>query len=264
MGMNKQVSSLAGGDVYEVAHATRKHVLGTRCVYKDGREYRYVSIGEAMTVARVLQYVPDQFAIAATYFGVDVSTAPITGEGGAIGDRTIRVCVVTGTATMTANEYAGARLFITDGTGAGQCYVVQSNEANGASTAVGYKIVLEDKLAVALDNTSVGYMQKSKWQDLVKFDHANFGGDPATIAVGAAMVAGTTTNKYLWMQTKGDGIGLAGTATVKTGSVIIPAEDVDGAVQIPVATENIVQGIGHGMSEIADTKFGHVYWNFER
>lgn len=258
MSIAAQKQSMSGGNPYDTASATPKCQIGTVIRYKDGRTYRYTKVAETVAATNVLAAAPDTFDVAATYFGVDASTAPTASEGGGVGNRTIRICVVTGTKAMTSNEYAGGKLTITDGTGAGYSYVItdhQPNAATGSNT-----LTLATGLVVALDNTSVGIIRKQLDQETIVYTKKNFGGDPDEFAVGVACVAGSTSTPYLWMQTWGEGDATAGVATVKAGAPIQPAEDVDGYVQIPVATENLVQIIGQGLVDIANTKQGAVYW----
>jgi hypothetical protein len=245
------------GKYWDDATATPKNRIGTTLRTKDGRTFVYAKA--AGTIAKGLFAVaaPDVVTIPATYFGVDTSTAPAVDEGGAIDDTKIRMCVVTGTKTLTADEYADGFLIITAGTGAGMIVPLTSNDANAASgssllyTAYG--------LPVALDNTSAGTIMKNPWRDVVIGTAGDQGADPDEIVVGATMAAMSTDTPYAWVQTWGVACLLASAAHVKQGANVILSENTNGNAQLPVAGENIIQYVGWGLTDFSSTAYGPVY-----
>jgi len=258
MALSNLFGTLVEGKYWEAPHTEMKNPIGAVTRTKDGRTYVYARAGGTIGLGDVTVAAPDAFAVAATYFGAAVGDAPAAGEGGAIGDVKIRHCVVTGTLTMTADEYADGLLVITDGTGEGQAIPLRRTEANGAAGSS--FLYLAHPLQVALSNSSVGQIVKNPWADVVAATHKNAGGDPGEIVVGVCQVAGvTTTLKYFWVQTYGLTALQAGATTIMEAVPVIIAEDDDGSGQIVVATENVIQTFGVAMVDIADTIFGAVY-----
>jgi len=232
----------------------RVPTVGTRKAYEDGRVFRYARAGGTITVGALVVAVPNEANIAATYFGADSSTAPIAGEGGRVGDTKVRFTDdVTG---ITADEYAGGYLAITDATGEGYQYRIRSNEATG-SDGTGALITLWDPIKVALDNTSVGTLTNNDYDGVVVHTAANYGGTATQTCVGRAMVS-ASSGEFLYVQTWGRALVKAGAGAIVQGSPVQLAEDDDGSGQTVVATENRVQVIGVGMEATADTVWGPV------
>ncbi len=254
---------IISGSIWDAAIATtdtkfkegRVPYLGQRVALGDGRVFYFARAGGTITIGDLLAATPNEANIAATRFGADTSTAPVTGEGGGIGDTIIRI--TDDVSGVTADEYAGGYLCITDDTGEGQMRRIKSNQATG-SAGTGWTVTLWDGLTTALDNTSVGTMINHWTDGVVVHTGANYGGTATELIVGAAQV-GSASGSYFWMQTWGPCLLQAGTGTVIQGATVQAAEDDNGSVQVPVATENRVQVIGAGMEAIADGVWGPVF-----
>lgn len=235
--------------------ATKPGLLGSELRAKDGRRFRLCSSDSDIAAGSVVVNTNNAQAIAATYFGVDTSTAPAATEGGSIGDKSIRYCVTSG---VTANEYAGGYLVIRTGTGSGYCYKVKSNEAS-ASSGGAFIELYHPGLAVALDNTSVGILLASRFADVAIHTAANFGGDQNQIALGVCMAACTADTdgetKYFWVQVQGMAAVRSGAAVATQGGILSPAEDDNGSVQTAVEAdgEYSYQALGVAVEDHTDT-----------
>ena len=252
----KLMTTLTHGNPLANPTSTAKGTVGQRMATADGRVWRYAKAGGTITVGKALARAPDVFDILVTYFGASAALAPVAGEGGAVGDKKVRMCVVTGTKTMTADEYANGLLMITDGAGEGYGYPIDTHPANGATGSI--LLTLGAEIKVALDNTSVGVVIKNPWMDVVIATHKDATGNPDESIVGVAPQA-VTDDYYFWAQTWGDVVVQAGTATIIAGSNVILAEDADGSVQVPVAGETIIDTFGVGINDTANTIFGGVF-----
>ncbi len=272
MAENRQVGS-AGDGVYSKALATtsakwlqsRAGNLGSCVAFDDSRTYYKMLAGGTITMGDIVAAVPSVQAIAATYFGVDAATAPAGGEGGGVGNTVIRL--TDDVSGVTANEYEGGYLNITDETGEGQSFRIKSNEATSTDSG-GFLVTLYDGLQLALDNTSVGNMVDHLMSGVVTHTAANYGGTPTQFILGRAMPyggVGSTTQissgEYLWVQTWGPALCQAGTDTFEQGSRVIPAQDDNGSVEHEENTtaEPDPQLLGTALQAAADGVWGLVY-----
>lgn len=221
----------------------------------DGRVYRVARAGGTITVGDLVVAVPNEEDIAATEFGADTSTAPIAGEGGAVGDTKVRIADdVTG---VTADEYAGGYLNITDAAGEGYQYKIKSNEATGTA-GTGWLVTLYDPIKVALTNASVGTMTAHWLDGVVVHTAADYGGTATQFCVGRAMI-GASSGYYFWVQTWGPALVQAGAGAFVAGSPVQLAEDDNGSGQTVVSGENRIQVIGTALEATADTVWGPVF-----
>jgi len=211
--------------------------VGTRMAYNDGRVFYMAKAGETLAAGNLVVAAPNTAAIIAGEFGVDGATAPVAGEGGAIGDTTIRLSdAITG---QTAGEYAGGYLSITDGTGEDYMYKIKTNEASNATN--GHLVTIFDGLVVALDNTSVGSMIANLFDGVIVSNAAN---PMAEFVVGRAMVV-AAADDYIWVQTWGPCLFKSGAAVIQAGQPVQAAEDDDGsACELVYADAGQVIGAG--------------------
>jgi len=259
---NRQEGIISGSiwdDAVSTTAAKFKEVrvprLGARVAFSDGRVFRYAKAGDTVTAGALVVATLNSQAIAATYFGVDAATAPASGEGGAIGDTTIRL--TDDVSGVTASEYAEGYLNITDYTGEGYSYKIKDNAVTSTDSG-GFLVTLYDGLKVALDNTSVGTMTASPFNAVVVHTAADYGGTATQFCVGKAVV-GATVGQYFWIQTWGLALVKAGAATGIIGAPCQLAEDDNGSGQVPVAGENRIQVIGSWYASAADTVWGQVF-----
>ena len=253
------------GSVWDAATTTQLNPIGQRVQLGDGRVFRYASTDSNVGVGDVLASTPNVQEVAAGEFGADGSTAPAADNGGSVGDNTIQINIVTGTHTITKDEFAGGYLQIKNGMGEGYNYRILENEANAASGTS--TITLKEGLIVALDNTSEGVLVGNPYDNVVTHTAANYGGTPTESIMGTAVrtsTAGTdSTTEYIWVQTWGMAAVQAGTATIIQGGPVQPAEDDNGSAQIPVATEAEIQHIGTcyaGSTDAAATVIADGSW----
>src|SRR5690242_14926338 len=110
---------LSPGDLTQ--NATVAQVpLGTLATTGDGRYFRYVLAGASNLVQGKLQSASAEVT---SLEDIDIAAA-------AVGDTTI---TTTSTVTVTANQFAGGYIVITNGTGAGYTYQIASHPAATAA-----------------------------------------------------------------------------------------------------------------------------------
>lgn len=211
MSQNYLSGPAVSGSVWDDAHVTQKNAIGTRVQIGD-RVYRYCRTDADIERGMLVVLDPDIGPSANTsliidastnYFG-DSSDAPASGEGGSVGDTQVEVYNGSGE-NISAGEFSGGFLHITDATGEGYSYAVKDNEAidDGESGLV----TLFEPLVVALDATSEGFLSHSMYYDVEAAAGGDYGGDPDQVIIGRANVEATASSdsetQYLWIQTWG-------------------------------------------------------------
>lgn len=235
-GMDVAPSSIDQG-IYEES-ATQKAALGTRLALPDGRVFRY-AYNAGTAINRGLLVGPDVSAVCQAETDNSIVAA-------GVGATTVDITI----ASVTANQFQGGYLHITDDTGEGYTYRIKSNDATGGAAGSGkVRFTLYDGLVAALDTTSDFAITGCLYNNTVIFDAA---GGTDLIVSGVTPIT-VTANYYYWLQTAGVCTVLANGA-MTAGETVTASDDVDGAVQLQDAfTEPVV---GHALFEPDDT--GHV------
>ncbi len=193
--------------------------VGTRGYLPDGRVYRFArNSGIAIVAGQMLQseLISDDFDNLAT-------------NAAAVNDGTVEVTPV-GTKTYAVDELKGGFLTIDSGTtGAGLCYRIKGNPATSAATA--FRVVLGERIAVALHADATATVMKNPWMDVViaASGQALVDAGVANIAIGA----GSSTKQYFWAQTWGPASVWHDAATA-TGSSVVSG-GTSGQVEAPDA-----------------------------
>lgn len=242
---------------------TKRGDLGGVLEYSDGRRYRYCSTDSDITIATAVQVTLNVAAIAATYFGVDSSTAPAAAQGGAVGDSEIAFTAdLTG---ITKDEFAGGYLVIDAGTGLGQSLRVRKNDASPSTGSYGLIYLYgNDKLAIALDSTSTGQLFASPYADVAAATNAAANAAQSALIVGRANMtttAGTdSTTEYLWVQTDGVGAYVSDDGLAGIGSRVGIAVDDAGSVEVLVSNSGTMnhQDLGVALNTMVDAAAGPV------
>jgi len=130
-----------------------------------------------------------------------------------IGDTS--VTITSGTATASANDFAGGYLVVVDDTGEGITYKIASHPAITATASI--VISLVDPINVAFAAATTVSLVKNPWQDVViaAAAQAHFAAGIPQCAVGS----GATTKQYFWCQTWGISAGWADAATAVGAAV---------------------------------------------
>lgn len=205
--------------VYEVS-TTPKHLLGTRGVLGDGREFEYVRSKHATAIGhgKLATYTPmiasdDKCAIQAATAAGSLSI-PIT---------------INPTVAFAENELAGCFISIDKYDTAlpdGQMYRITSHaaKATGSGTMTLY---IDRPVVTALTTNGTATLVTGASQ--VKISAAVAAqAQPVEVAAGVPLVdigAGSTTPQYFWVQKKGLASVLFGTAVGSVGKSCVHGED---------------------------------------
>lgn len=233
---NEQIGIVAG-NVRDAAHTTQKNPLGTRQRFADGREFVYCSTAADLVAGKLVQ------AAAPTAVTANKLTAAAIGA----------TEVIVELAGVSANDYQGGFLHLTDDTGQGYSYEIKENTASDGSNKV--TLTLAEGLVVAVDTTTDCVLTKCLYATLTL-------GDATSKIVGTPVVATTAATdgatQYFWVQTKGPGVAMVKTATSLAEGVSFMA----GADAGIVIADGTLEPLGVVLSAAEDASgFQPVFWN---
>ena len=224
----------SAGQPLFTSSATQYHELGAKMVTGDGREYRYCLAGGVSTV-------PGQLYSAAAQTTAHQNVAV---AAAAIGATTV---TLTGSLTLTSNQYAQGWLIVSVTPGQGYMYKVSGNTA--VTSATGCVITLNDPILVALTTASTVSLVLNPYS-LVIVAPTTATANP----VGASVYI-ITNGQYGWLQTKGPA-SLLNDANTAVGLPLAPSTNTAGAV---LTATGSIPAIGIAMQTLATTKYGPVF-----
>lgn len=222
-------------DLYDLTVTTAGIQLGALATTGDGRYFRYVQNGAVLMVpGKLQQAIPEVTANEA-----------LSVVAAAIGATSITTST---TVTVTANQYTGGYVAVTQTPGQGYLYQIGSHPA---VTSAVLTLNLVDPLIVALTTGSQ--------IDLVASPYLGIVVNPTTATaniVGNA-VAALPINGYGWIQTKGV-TNILAQGTIVVGEQVAASSTTAGAV---VATSGVLAAVGVAVTGIATTDYGAVSLN---
>ena len=244
-----------GGDANQGLYAessTAKHNLGEKLELADGRCFRYCYFDAAVTVGKMV--APDM----STASAVEISDGVIaTGGAGS------SVVTITGSGSsgppadfqgVSANQYSGSYLHITDGAGEGFTYRIKSN---GAASSDAVEFTLYDPIVTALATGASDFAISPGLFKNVHVTDATQGAVVDYIPVGVT-VRGVTAEYYAWVQTKGAGTVLAD-GTITLANRLTLSDGTNGAVQLKDAEVEVE--IGYALATVATGEYAPVMLN---
>ena len=244
-----------GGDANQGLYAessTAKHNLGEKLELADGRCFRYCYFDAAVTVGKMV--APDM----STASAVEISDGTIaTGGAGS------SVVTITGSGSagppadfqgVSANQYSGSYLHITDGAGEGFTYRIKSN---GAASSDAVEFTLYDPIVTALATGASDFAISPGLFKNVHVTDATAGAPVDYIPVGVT-VRGVTAEYYAWVQTKGVGTVLADGTITKANRLTL-SDGEAGAVQLKDAEVEVE--IGYALTTVATGEYAPVMLN---
>jgi len=220
--------------------STAQHQIGAKVELGDGRVFRY---GYTAATINAGLLVSQDLSATALVESDGIVIAASGDYSPAAGSSQLQITL----ASISANQYQGGYLQITDDDGEGMQYRIKSNSATGATTSGKVDIVLFDKIKVTITTDSDIAIVGALWNNVV-------GATAATdyIISGVTPIA-FTANYYGWFQTAGIATILAD-GTIAVADNLTLSDGVAGAVQLKDAeTEPLV-----GFACYAPDNTGHV------
>lgn len=157
--------------------------------------------------------------------GDNIVVAPASAQttsDGTIGSRYLEMTL----ASITANQFAGGKLVVTDDTGEGYTYDIIGNTATGDPASGNIRIELVRGLAVALDATSDTALIGSKYGNL---EIATAATDYFVAGVTCATMD-VSEQAFGWVQTKGV-VGILQDNAITNGDQVCISDSISGAVK---------------------------------
>ncbi len=221
--------------------------LGTQLVLRDGRKFRYCSVGATtLVVGNTIQSSislstdQNQSAVASTTVNPYTGVATTNGLGGAA------IGLTHGAATVIANFFAEGFLFVSVTPGGGDYYKIASHVAlaNGAATPPDVvNLWPGHKIRRALTDVT------SK-VDLLSHPYSRVIQTPATLATGVIagvaitpLVGATGRGNFGFLQTRGPCGILTDNTTIVVGQPAITSTVTAGAISLITTTNIIVSTI---------------------
>ena len=205
------------GNIFS-SSTTPLYPVGMKIVRGDGAEYVYGHFGAATNRGLVVAQDLSETSVVDTDNAViaPASAVAVPGETlkpGSIGSRYVELTL----AAVTANQFEGGYLAITDDTGEGFQYRIKGNTATDNPATGNIRLELYDPLQAALDATSDIAITGCLYNDL----------EPATAAtddnVAGVSVATQASGDYGWVQTRGIATVLEDGAVVLSENVMVGA-----------------------------------------
>lgn len=213
-------------DLYKIS-ATPEFAVGTPLETTEGR-YRYVHAGAATNRGVIVSQDFSEVSAADTdnVIIAPSSTYQMANETpgiypGSIGSRYVVITL----ASITADEYAGGHLSITDDVGEGYVYRIRGNTATDDPASGKIRLELYDKIQVALTATTDFAITGNMYNDV---EVATTGTD--AVVAGVTMASLTATEPYGWIKTRGIATVLCDRAG-GIGQIAALSDDIAGAYQ---------------------------------
>ena len=185
-----------------------KFPIGHRIPAQNGDVYVYSHFGLTTKAGDMVSTDLSESSLVDSDNIVIAPASTVSTTDGAVGSKFVQITL----AAVTADQYAGGKLIITDGPGIGYTYRIKGNTATDDPTTGDFRLELYDKIQVALDATSDIAISGSLYANL----------EPATttdIAASGVSCAAQATADYGWIQTEGD-VGVYGTAVIGSGVIL--------------------------------------------
>ena len=228
-----------------------KFKIGHKIEDGDGNTYRYAQFGADTNRGLVVSQDISESSMVDTDNDILAPASCVNTDDGKIGEKHIEITK----ASTTANQYAGARLIITDDVGEGYTYNIVGNTATGNPATGTVRFQIKEKLQVALTAASDYCIVGNKYANLegeTSTDTAACGVSCATMDVSEA--------PYGWVQTKGV-VGILTAGTVVLGNTVTTSAGITGAVA-PATSARDPQ-IGRCLIVGDDTGHSAIDVNFE-
>lgn len=219
--------------------------IGTKFERSDGNIYRYAAFGASVVRgAAVASDISESSLVDSDNIVIaPASAVAVQGETmkpGSIDSHYVEITL----ASVTADQYAGGYLVITDDTGEGFEYRIRGNSATDDPATGNIRIELYDKIQVALDATSDIAINSSRWNNVEGATTTDF--DVCGIAV-----TNQDSGDFGWVCSKG-AVQFLDSGGCTAGQAIAPSATAGALADAAAATENLV-----GICLVAGDTGGH-------
>lgn len=202
--------------------SSARYPVGYKIETACGDVYRYAHFSEDVDRGVL---VSQDISESSSRDGDNIVVAPASAQttsDGTLGSRFLEMTL----ASITADQFAGGKLVVTDDSGEGYTYDIVGNTATGDPASGNIRIELVRGLAVALDATSDTALIGSKYANL---EIATAGTDYFVAGVSCASID-VSDKPFGWVQSKGV-VGILQDNAVSNGDQVCISDSVSGAVK---------------------------------
>ena len=200
---------------------TKKFPLGAQAESRDGRKWRYQENGAGALLKAQGQQAAVETAGWVDEVQTDNPSFPV------VGDKRLTVTLTT---TAAKDEFVDAYLWVEEGTGEGEMYLVKSNTVGVANATTGYDIVFEiadqGGLREAYIAAATISIKVNPYKDVIVFPT-----DPTGICTGIAHTA-VPAGSFFWGQVHGPCVVMNGTDTIITGDNVCIGGQAEGVLSL--------------------------------
>jgi hypothetical protein len=205
-----------------------KRALGFKVEDAQGKIYRWAHFGDAVTAGKLVSNDLSESSLVDSDNIVIAPASAVNVGDGAIGSRFVEITL----ASVTAGQFAGGQLIITDDAGEGYTYDIVGNTATNDPATGNFRLELARPIVVALTTASDIAIAGSAYANLEAATTTDIN------VVGVTM-ASMAAGDYGWIMTKGQ-VGCLSQGTTTIG---IPCMIGSDAGSITDLTEAAVLGI---------------------
>ena len=235
---------------------TKKFPLGAQAESRDGRKWRYQQNGAGVLVKALGQQAAVEIAGWVDEVQTDNPDLP------SVGDKLLMVNLTT---TAVKDEFVDAYLWVEEGTGEGEMYLVKGNKAGVANTEgpsgcdILFEIADQCGLREAYIAAATISIKVNPYKDVIVFPT-----DPTGICTGIAHTA-VAAESYFWGQVHGPCVVMNGTDSIVTGDWIEIGGQAEGVCSLHddgTAFEGSVQ-IGYAIRAAASSEAALIFLTIE-
>lgn len=212
-------------DIYDTG-ASPKYAVGFGFTRADGCKYRYCHFGAISNRGILVSTDVDESSLIYRDDSRMVALVAnyVTPAGETIAPNAIDARYMQVTITATANQFAGAYISITSGTGIGFTYRIKGNTATDDPSTSDVRLDLYDKIVVAVDSNTGFQIAGNPYANLEIVDDSD-----DRLAAGATVTNNSATD-YGWIQTRGVATVLQDAVLPATGDQVFVSSNTDGAI----------------------------------
>jgi hypothetical protein len=225
----------------------KKHRIGTRMQFPDGRVFYYGVAAEAITAGKVTMMnatnhadhitdlaIPAAYAAGVSQITITNSGAAVTGTGRYTGDFT------------TLGTYEDGYVFVNDAAGEGQTWQIMDHSSAGASATITVDFYPNDTVRTALTTSSQVGIAENIMAAVNAWDVNDIDGP-----VCGVPTCDQTSGYYGWYQTAGPCAVLTN-GTVVLGKNVMTGSTTDGSVDV-MADDSSAEFLIGGVINVAAT-----------
>ncbi len=181
-----------------------------------GKRYRWAHVAD--TDVRLGMLITGNVQTSGALLSQFNFNSAVNGFGDAAGDDVIKIYSASPFFNDTTQVYADGEFVVLSGTGLGHSYQIARYEPGVTATTT--RLWLQDPLRDKLSNDTQVRVMKNPYADLRVASNVNLVNANSNCIPKGFATASATTSGYMWIQSKGHGMGVAG-AALAAGNLVV-------------------------------------------